>query len=128
MDAIDILTHLNVGYVEPDEREEIDAARERLVRTLSRTFGRGELTGGADWSARYVWFVSKEIASILGGLPTVRGGEAAIYLVWSDGDLWEPLEFLLRTSDEDLGEYVDEPLRDLNLIDLRRLERAGLIR
>ena len=83
---------------------------ERLKNTmgfkLNKIFGKGEMTGGADWSAAHVWRVPRVLEHVI----TPRANaDAELFLIWDEGDLDEPLTFVERSQDED-GDFVIGPV------------------
>ena len=100
--ARDILHYFSPGDVDLDGYDahgtrRRDVWRDALARAISGMMT-PQRTGGADWSARYVWRLPADLRLVVDHR-LMRAGE--VFLVWSEGDLYEPLYFVLRTQDED---------------------------
>jgi hypothetical protein len=87
---------------------------------LNDIFGVGEVTGGADWSAAHVWRVPADLEQLI----TRRRIKGELFLIWSEGDLYDSLYFVERTEDRDGDFVLDEIDVELSPALERRLSAA----
>jgi hypothetical protein len=99
---------------DPDDQRYM---RDSLVDVIGQHL-RAQRTGGADWSAAYVWAIDPRIAKDWYAV------EDELFLVWSEGDLYEPLQLYARTVAADDSYDLQELDTELSANDIARLLKA----